>query len=91
MQGQFCKNYDLRTLDVNKTFIMASNAIILYFKGTHYAYAFFLVNEWSSNKDSVTVCKISVIFLHIIRYFYFELCCALGANCSITLYKVNSL
>ena len=36
----FCKNYDFRTSDVNKTSIMTSKFIILHFKGIHNAYAF---------------------------------------------------
>ena len=39
--GMLFTNYDFRTLAVNKTSIMASKCIILYFKGIYHAYAFF--------------------------------------------------
>ena len=36
----FCKNYDVKILDANKTSIMASKFNILNFKGIHSVYAF---------------------------------------------------
>ena len=49
---------------------MTSKFIILHFKGTQNAYAFFLTREWSSDKVLITVRKFSVYSPHIIRCFH---------------------
>ena len=66
----FCKNYDFRTLNDNKTSIMVSKFVILQALYDPLCLCVYLMREWSSDKISITVSKFSVNFPHIICCFY---------------------